>query len=135
MSQRPLPYKNNMPEAWGFWEGVEQGELRIQRCRRCGGLNPIPKIRCPQDGSELEWVSASGRAEVVTFSVIPAHPVPEFQAEAPYAVAVVMLEEGVPFYTRILTDRPDEIRIGMPVEAVFVPVSESQRLVYFQPVR
>ncbi len=131
---RPLPLKVRMPEAAGFWEGVDQGELRIQRCRRCGGLNPIPRIRCPHDGGELEWVGAAGRGKVLTFTIIPAHPITAFQQEVPYALAIVMLEEGIPFYTRIHTDDPYKVYIGMPVEAVFVPVSDSQRLVYFKPV-
>lgn len=135
MENRPLPNKIRMPEAEGYWEGVDQGELRIQKCCSCGQLHPIPRFRCPQDGGELKWIAAAGRGKVLTFSIVPAHPIPAFQEEAPYALAIVMLEEGVPFYTRILTDHPDEIYIGMAVETVFVPVSADQRLIYFQPTK
>ena len=129
-----MPDIKNMPEAVGFWEGIEQGEFRIQRCTSCGGFQLIPKGRCPHDGEKMEWITASGRGVVQTFSIIPAHPNPEFHKETPYAVGIVLLEEGIGFYTRFQTDHPEEIYIGMPVEAVFVNVTDDQRLVYFTPL-
>ncbi|MCL6600184.1 MAG: Zn-ribbon domain-containing OB-fold protein [Alicyclobacillus macrosporangiidus] len=132
--QRPLPSK--LPEARPYWDGIDHGELRLQKCKRCGRLSSVPQLVCPQDGSTgFEWVKASGKGVVHTFTVNPAHPHLAFQAECPYVIAIVRLAEGVYCYTRINVppDQVQRVRIGMPVRAVFVNVSPDQKLVYFEP--
>ena len=59
----------------------------------------------------------SGRGEVYSFTKM--FNVPEgFQAQRPYTVALVQLEEG-PMVTAQLTDvTEDDVEIGMPVEMV-----------------
>ena len=48
-----------------FWEGVEAGELRIQRCGNCGRLRHPPRPMCGSCRStEWDTVTASGRGEV-----------------------------------------------------------------------
>ena len=57
---------------------------------------------------------------------------PAFEAEVPYNVVDVLLEEGIHFVSQVLDCSPEEIRAGMAVEAVFVPASDEITLVKFR---
>ncbi len=105
-----------------FWEGVEKGELRVQRCAGCGSLRHPPRPMCPGCHS-LEWdsVVASGRGEICSF-VVHHHP-PVYGFEPPFAIALVELEEGTRIVGNVTGAAPDELRIGMPVEVDFVRVA------------
>ena len=117
-----------------FWEGVEKGELRIQRCKACAVLRHPPRPMCSSCRS-LEWdhVIASGRGQVYSF-VVHHHP-PVYGFEAPFAIALVELEEG----TRIVGNLRDtefaEVKIGMPVEVSFVRIDDQWSLPAWRPLR
>jgi uncharacterized OB-fold protein len=103
-----------------FWTGGEHGELRILRCNACGQWIHPPYPLCPACHSkDLAPRAVSGRATVHTFSINhqPWMPGPE----VPFVVAIVTLEEdpSVRLTTNIVGCRPEEVRIGMPVRAVF----------------
>ena len=44
----------------------------------------------------------------------------------------VLLDEGVHFQSQVLDCPPQEIRAGLPVQAVFVPASDDITLVKFR---
>jgi uncharacterized OB-fold protein len=50
----------------------------------------------------------------------------------PYNVVDVLMDEGVHFISQVLDCPPEEIHAGMPVEAVFVPVTDEVTLVKFR---
>ncbi|MEU9024599.1 OB-fold domain-containing protein [Actinomadura sp. NPDC048394] len=101
-----------------FWDGVNAGELRIQRCADCGTLRHPPGPMCPKCHSpNRDYVVASGRGEVHSYVVHHHPPVPG--RTPPYAVAVVELEEGVRVVGNVNGCPPDEVRVGMPVRLVF----------------
>lgn len=112
----PIP-----PAAWesaGFWEGVRSRTLVFQRCADCGRWVHPPRPACPGCRSfRKEWARSSGRGIVHSVTVCRSSPHPAF--EAPYAVVLVELEEGVRMVSNIVGTPPEEIRIGMPVEVVF----------------
>lgn len=117
-----------------FWEGCERGELLLQRCPRSGRWH-WPAAADPETGSGLEWVAASGRGTIHTFTIIHKVYRPEWAARVPYNVIVVELEEG-PFFHSHLVDCPnEEIRVGMPVELVFRRTQEGLNLPCFRPRR
>jgi uncharacterized protein len=115
-----------------FWEGVERDELRIQRCGGCGRLRHPPRPMCPHCRS-LEWdhVISSGRGEVYSFVV---HHRPEVPGrEHPFAVVIVELEEGTRIVGNVADCPPDEVRIGMSVEVVFVTNELGRKLPLWRP--
>ena len=69
---------------------------------------------------------------VYTWTIVHGPTLPAFQDQLPYNVVDVLLDEGVHFQSQVLDCPPDEIRAGMPVQAVFVPVSEDITLVKFK---
>ena len=115
-----------------FWEGVEKGELRIQRCGSCGTLRHPPRPMCAHCHS-LAWESvvASGRGEVYSF-VVHHHP-PVYGFETPFAIALVELEEGTRIVGNVTDIAPADLRVGQPVEVKFVRVDDEWTLPQWQP--
>ncbi len=119
MPTKPVPVPT--PETQPFWDGTAAGELRVQHCLACDLHYFYPRPFCPHCGaSEVEWVTAAGRATLYSY-VINHRPAPGF--EAPYAIAVVELDEGVRMMTNIVnTDiTPENLRLDMPLRVVFAP--------------
>ena len=116
---KPVPAPT--PETAAFWEGTKAGELRLQRCRSCSKAYFYPRPFCPDCLSEdVEWFAASGRATLHTY-VINHRPPPGFENDAPYAIAVVQLEEGPRMMTNIvgIENTPENLVLDMDLEVVF----------------
>jgi uncharacterized OB-fold protein len=109
------------PEAGEFWEGARRGELRLQRCRACGLHQHYPRLACSHCGSgPVEWVTASGRGTVHSFTVVRQQGIPPFKERTPFVVALVELDEpGARVLAALPTVAPDAARIGMRVDAAF----------------
>ena len=88
-----------------FWDGAENGALKVQRCGACDRRVFYPRPLCPHCWSDaLEWVTASGQARLKSFSEIwkPGHP--GWIPVAPYLVGLVELAEGPTLLSHILAD-------------------------------
>ncbi|MCA1899552.1 MAG: Zn-ribbon domain-containing OB-fold protein, partial [Chloroflexi bacterium] len=87
-------------------------------CPHCEHKIFPPRDICPNCGGEAkEQFKFSGKGEVFSFTTIYEAP-SGFDANAPYIMALVKLEEG-PIVTAQLTDLGDQpVEIGMPVEMV-----------------
>lgn len=87
-----------------FWDGLAAGELRTTRCTSCERFSFPPKPNCPHCWCrEVRWVELGGRGSLYSWTRIHAAP-SAFAAEAPYAVGVVDLDEGIRLATRVLED-------------------------------
>ena len=130
--KKPIPRVDE--ESKGFWEACRRHELYLQRCRACSTLRHYPRALCPQClSSDTEWVRASGRATVYTFTVTHQNQGPGFRDELPYVLAYVTLDEGVQMLTNIVGCPVDSVRIGMPVEVTFDDVNEEIAIPRFKP--
>ncbi|MEV4255072.1 OB-fold domain-containing protein [Spirillospora sp. NPDC049652] len=106
------------PDTRYFWDGVNEGELRIQSCADCGTLRHPPGPMCPRcHSTNRTFRKASGRGIVHSFVVHHHPPVPG--RTPPYAVAVVELEEGVRILGDVVGCEPSEVEVDMPVRVVF----------------
>ena len=87
-------------------------------CPHCEYKIFPPRDVCPNCGDEAKTLySFSGKGEVFSYTTIYEAP-SGYDANAPYTVAIVKLDEG-PMVTAQLTDIGDQpIEIGMPVEMV-----------------
>lgn len=109
------------PETAPYWEAANRGELLIQCCDACRRAFFYPRSACPHCGSTaVTWVKASGRATLHTY-LINHRPAPGFEADAPYAIAVVELEEGPRMMTNIVgvPNTPEHLELDMPLEVRF----------------
>ncbi len=127
---RPLPTEETRP----YWEGAQQGELRIQQCGACGRHQFYPRLLCTHCGSEqVGWVRATGRGRIYSYTVNHRPAGPAFASMVPYVVALVDLEEGARMMANLLQCAPEEALIGMEVEVVFEDIGEGMRLPQFKP--
>lgn len=117
-----------------YWDGIAQGELRIQRCDTCSRPVFYPRAICPHCFSnQLSWIVASGKGTIYTYTV--AHQAfGPFAAEVPFIIALVELEEGVRLMTRIINAPRERIAIGVSVQVAFTSINEDVTLPYFRLV-
>jgi uncharacterized OB-fold protein len=126
----PAPTRETLP----FWEGCKAHELRIQRCGACGHHQFFPRMYCVRCfGDQIEWVKASGRATVLSFTIVRRPVSAAFAADVPYVVALVTLEEGPVMMTNIIGCDPESVRIGMAAEADFEDWTEEISIPKFRP--
>lgn len=115
-----------------FFEEARAGRLTAIRCVECGALAMPPKEFCPAcQRRRWEPVPLAGTGRVTSFTVIRIPPRGR-ASEAPYAVAVVQLDEGLSMLGRVVEIPVDTIKTGLPVK--FRPiVSEGQTVIGFGP--
>lgn len=115
------------PLAAPFVEGLMRGELRYQSCSQCGAAQSLVRFACHACGSrELHWRTASGLGRIHAITIVQRAPTEEFRALAPYALALVELDEGL----RVMGHAEPHLSIGAPVVAEFFTLG-SRRLLRF----
>jgi uncharacterized OB-fold protein len=129
---RHLPRPTPLSQPW--WDACRKGELLLQRCSGCGHAQFYPRIICTACGHDaVEWVRASGLGTILSYTVIR-HPVsPAYQADVPYILALVELEEGAVMMSTIADCEPEVATIGMPVEVSFEKWTDTITMPRFQP--
>jgi uncharacterized OB-fold protein len=133
-SANAKPAPQPTPETAEFFEGTKRGELLVQRCKSCATTFFYPRTSCPSCGSsQVEWIKASGRARLHTY-VINHRPAPGFEEDAPYAIAVVELEEGPRMMTNIvgIANTPENLVLDMELVVQFAARGE-QMVPVFAP--
>jgi uncharacterized OB-fold protein len=117
-SVRPLPETRNAGAQ--FWRRAAEGVLVVPKCTGCARTFWHPRPRCPHCASErVEWIDASGRGTVHTFTVVRQSGDPYFKTRVPYVVAMIDLDEGVRIMTNIVDTPLDSLAVGMRVEVLF----------------
>ena len=117
-----------------FYDWCRQGELRLQRCQRCGTWRHPPRPMCGSCHSlQWAWAPTKGKGQVYCWTVVHQALDPAFANEVPYAAVVVELEEGPRLATWVTGIAPEALRVGMPVEVWFDAVSAEVTLPKFKP--
>jgi uncharacterized OB-fold protein len=122
------------PETAEYWAGCKRHELLIQRCIDCGAAQFYPRMVCTQcSGLTLQWVRASGRADLVTFTIVHRAVSQAYAGEVPYVVALVRLEEGPTMMTNVVSCAAEKLQIGMSLEVVFDDWTDEVTVPKFRP--
>jgi uncharacterized OB-fold protein len=129
--ERPLPAPD--PVSQRFWAAAAEGELLVQQCPACGHRQFYPRALCTRCAAEPEWLRASGRGTVHTFTVVRQNGARPFRDELPYVVAMVELDEGVRMMGNVVDCDPGDVHIGMEVEVTFVPADEGIGVPFWRP--
>ena len=127
--ERPIPHGEG--EYGTFYEACAQGKLLIQVCHSCGKRQFYPRAVCVSCGQTPSWMEASGRGTVHTFTVVRQMRLAPFGDESPFVVAVVDLEEGVRMLGTVTGVEPDDVVIGLPVEAYARIYEEGRAIPYW----
>jgi uncharacterized protein len=131
---KPLPAidEENKP----FWDYAKNHELRMQKCNECHNIYYPPSSLCPHchSWSGSEWTKLSGKGAVYSFIVARRATNPAFAKEVPYVVAIIETEEGGRLISNVVGCKPDEVKVGMPVEVVFDDVTPEVTLPKFRPL-
>ena len=115
-----------------FFEEARAGRLTGIRCTGCGALAVPPREFCPTcQHRGWEPVPLSGTGKITSFTVIRIPPRGR-APEAPYAVAVVKLDEGVSMLGRLVDIPLDTLKTGLPVKFRAL-VAEGQTAIAFGP--
>jgi uncharacterized OB-fold protein/acyl dehydratase len=118
--------------AW-WWEGVERGELRIQRCRNCQTLRHPPRPMCGACQSiEWDWIVSKGAGTVYSYVVLHHPPIPGY--DFPLPVALIDLDEGTRLVANVAGCKPSDVHVGMRVQARIENADEEMKLPFFHPV-
>ncbi|MFJ8823738.1 bifunctional MaoC family dehydratase N-terminal/OB-fold nucleic acid binding domain-containing protein [Streptomyces sp. NPDC102467] len=126
---RPRPVVNR--DNAGFWEGVTEHRLLIQRCRGCETLRFPWLPGCNAcGGRQWDTVRAGGEGTVFSYVVMHHPPFPAF--DPPYAVGLIELAEGVRIVSNVVGVAPDKVRIGMPVRLEFMRADAELELPVFR---
>jgi uncharacterized protein len=135
-------YKKPIPEpdpyvTQPFWDGAKAGKLTLPRCTDCNKTHFYPRIICPHcQGSNIEWIEASGEGTVHTFAV-QHRAFGGWAEEVPFVTAYIDMKEG----SRMLTvlrgvnaEAPETINIGAPVQVEFEQASDDISIPFWRVV-
>ena len=124
------------PETSVYWDACLDHQLMIQKCTQCNHYQFYPRIICTECMSQnVEWVKASGRGEVISFTIVRRPVSKAYADEVPYVVALIKLEEGPSMMSNIIECDVDSVKIDMPVHVVFEDWSNEISIPKFQPVK
>jgi len=97
-----------------YLDKLAAGRSEIQRCAGCGKHVVSPRVLCPHCGGErLDWVAPSGRGTVYSTTIVRRRPADG----GDYNVCLVDLAEGPRMMSRVASVAPDQVKIGMVVQA------------------
>ena len=103
-----------------YWREIPQRyRLEANKCKKCGFISFPPRLICPQcQNREFEETKLAEKGKVLTFTVIrvPPH---QFVDQAPYAVGIVELDDGVKLTGQIVDCDFEDLKIGKRVKIEF----------------
>ena len=129
---KPLPVPT--PATQPFWDGLNAGEVRLQRCVECEAWVFYPRSHCTSCLSrKLAWHTVVGTGTLYTFTLARQPTSLHFVDEVPQKLAVVELDEGVRITSTLVNVDEADIKIGMKLQPVFDKASDDVTLLRFEP--
>ena len=125
----PVPEPENQP----FWDALNEGELRVQRCSACHTLRHPPRSMCSRcHSSDVDWVALSGAGSVYSYIVSHQAVHPALVDRVPFATVMVELDEGPRIASNLVDVDPDDISIGLRVQLAPERLNEEITLPLFK---
>jgi len=121
------------PETQPYWDGLNEGRLRLQRCADCGKVRHYPRPMCDACWSmNADWVDAAGTGAVHSWTITHYAFHPGFKGDLPYILLTVDLPEGVRMNARARGIDAGALRVGLPVVVAFDRVKDDLTLPVFE---
>lgn len=125
---KPIPIPDEVSKP--FWDACNERRLIVQNCTACHRLQYPPQAACAGCGSaaQLEWREVSGRGRINGYSVMFQSRVGPLQADQPFNLAVIELEEdpAIKFLSSLPGTPLEEVPVGARVEVDFQEVGPGQ---------
>jgi hypothetical protein len=114
-----------MPTPSRSWREIPQRyRLEAGKCKGCGAVFFPPRVVCPQCGSrEFGKTRLAGSGKLLTYTIIRVAP-RQFEDQAPYAVGIAELDDGVRLTAQVVDCDFSELAVGMRVTIEFRRISE-----------
>jgi hypothetical protein len=122
-----------------FLRGLAEGRILGQRCPVTGKVYVPPRGASPTHGVPTEEeVEVSDKGTVTTFCIVRI-PSEGLSIKPPFVAAHILLDGAdIPFFALVHECPFDEVRMGMRVQAVWVPKEELaptfESIRYFKPL-
>lgn len=117
-----------MTQAPRFWRSIDQRyNLEGVKCGNCGQAIFPARTLCPKcrhlSIGKLAPLCFSGQGVVESFTVV--HSPPQgYELQAPYAMAIIHLDEGPRVTAQVVDVKPEKVRIGTRVHMVFRRINQ-----------
>jgi hypothetical protein len=114
-----------MPTPSRYWREIPQRyRLEAAKCKKCGAVSFPPRLICPFcKAREFETVTLADKGKILTYTIIRVPPQP-FADQAPYAVGIIELNDGVRLTGQIVDCNFEDLKIGGRVRIEFRKISQ-----------
>ncbi|HYC46961.1 MAG TPA: OB-fold domain-containing protein [Burkholderiales bacterium] len=118
-----------------FWNGLAQGEVRMQQCGACSAHQYPAETFCYECGAgAMSWVPVAGEGTLYSFTVVHQLYHKAFKPFLPYTVAIVQTDEGPRMLAPMLgLKRP--LTIGERVKPCIRIVDNDKAFLTYVPVK
>jgi hypothetical protein len=131
---KPIPTITHLTAP--FWNAAKEGRFVLQRCGKCGTYNFYPKPWCIECGSrDLTWTDAQPYGTLYSFTI--SHAVAMnyrgWEPELPVLMGLIDLADGPRMYAQITGCKPEDLRIGMALQAYCESFGDELAIPKFKP--
>ena len=134
----PMTYSAGAVGSRFLIEMRDNKKIMGMRCPKCNTVYVPPRSTCPDCFAELnEWVEVGDKGTVVTYTVAQ-QPSPVLPVEPPVIYGIIQLDGAGSGFVHMLGEvKPEELKIGMKVKAVFKEERTASILdiKYFKPLK
>ncbi len=114
-----------MPTPSRYWREIPQRyRLEAAKCKKCGAVSFPPRLVCPVcKAREFETIILADKGKIITYTIIRVPP-QAFVDQAPYAVGIVELDDGVRLTGQVVDCNFEDLKIGGRVKIEFRKISQ-----------
>ncbi len=114
-----------MPTPSRYWREIPQRyRYEAAKCAKCGFVCFPPRLVCPECGTrEFTKANLAEAGTLITYTIIRVPPAP-FEDQAPYAVGLAELDDGVRLMAQVVDCDFGALKVGMRVRLEFRKISE-----------
>ena len=116
-----------------FWDGAAEKRLLLQYDAAAKRWQFYPRpVSLFNIKNPLQWKESAGRGTLVAFTVCHS-PAKGFEAEVPYVVGIVRLDEGVRIFARLVNVQAKDLKTGMRMRAAWTETNPERLPLQFEP--